>query len=163
MKTQKYMWSVTKGKKKRSKEGFQWKKRLAIQQKNMLKEWLKRLYKNQTKTKIKTVPWVTLRNKQLWELDVLLLCYNEVIVKPGTDQDKTTGVLLIAVSSEWKGHWPNWRESSMKLEAMTVKQHVCQMKEEYGTGYAPNFGVKSKTMHLLTLDMWSFKHCLRLV
>lgn len=37
---------------------------------------------------------------------------------------------------------------------MELEVHLMnlEMKEEYGTGYAPNFGVRSKLMYLLILD-----------
>lgn len=125
MKAQKYMWSVTKGEKERSKKGFQWgEKRLAIQQKIMLKEWPKKLHKNQTKTKIKTATWVTLRNEQAPELDVAGREDSKAADKPASDEDRVTGALGTAVSAEWKGHQPNWRWSSMELQAIAVKRHV---------------------------------------
>lgn len=127
-------------------------KRLAILPKNMLKEWPKRLYKNQTKTKVKTAKWVTLRDKQAPELDVAGRVDNEVADEPGSDQDRVTGALLMAFSVEWNGRQPNWRQSKIELEAHLMNS---EMKEEYGTGCAPSFGVRSKMMYLLILDEWN--------
>lgn len=99
------MGSITKGEKKTGfKEGFQWKKgwkfwKTNKQQTNMLKEYHKRLYENQTKTKIKTAK-LTLTNKQAQELDVSGSEDEKVSNKPDWDQDRVTGTLLVAVSAE---------------------------------------------------------------